>query len=137
MTIGTIQHFNVRLPMPELLRVRDFYRDVLGLVEGPRPPFRFKGFWLYAGDEPVLHLSETREGEEVPLLEQRRSAINHIAFTCTGIEDLRSRLDSNEVEYEVTEVPQRDQTQIFFVDPAGVRVELNFASVPATRLDSQ
>ena len=29
-----------------------FYREFLGLREGPRPPFDFPGAWLYAGGEP-------------------------------------------------------------------------------------
>src|SRR4051795_5232555 len=33
-----------------------FYRDVLGLVVGPRPAFPFAGAWLYANGRPIVHL---------------------------------------------------------------------------------
>ena len=28
-----------------------FYRDLLGLTDGPRPPLGFPGAWLYAGGQ--------------------------------------------------------------------------------------
>ena len=30
--------------------LRDFYRDVVGLTVGDRPPFRRFGYWLYSGE---------------------------------------------------------------------------------------
>src|SRR4051795_8814183 len=33
-----------------------FYRDVLGLVIGPRPAFPFARAWLYADGRPIVHL---------------------------------------------------------------------------------
>jgi catechol 2,3-dioxygenase-like lactoylglutathione lyase family enzyme len=34
----------------------DFYRDLVGLIEGPRPPLGFPGAWLYTGGQAVLHV---------------------------------------------------------------------------------
>jgi len=36
--------------------MRDFLIDVLGVHEGPRPPFDFHGYWLYFDDVAVIHL---------------------------------------------------------------------------------
>ena len=32
--------------------------DVVGLTVGERPPFQSFGYWLYAGEKNVLHLTE-------------------------------------------------------------------------------
>ena len=42
-----------------------FYRDLLGLTEGPRPPFDFPGAWLYAADTPILHVIGGRSPDEL------------------------------------------------------------------------
>ena len=34
----------------DLAASRDFYRDVVGLTVGERPPFRRFGYWLYGGE---------------------------------------------------------------------------------------
>jgi len=49
-----LDHVNIRTR--QLSVVRAFYTDVLGLKDGPRPPFGHPGAWLYAGDRPVVHL---------------------------------------------------------------------------------
>jgi catechol 2,3-dioxygenase-like lactoylglutathione lyase family enzyme len=54
MSVGVLDHYNV-----STRNLRDtvrFYEEVLGLVNGPRPPFDFPGAWLYSEGHPVLHL---------------------------------------------------------------------------------
>lgn len=126
MGVHGIHHFNIRVPLEELKRLRDFYCDVVGLKVGPRPPFRSPGIWLYAGDEAVLHLSETRLDEPIPPLGERRSVLNHIAFACVGLEEITERLDERDINYRLREVPLTGERQLFFIDPAGVGVELIF-----------
>ena len=48
-------HVNIRVSDQEA--VRDFLVAVIGVKEGPRPPFDFHGYWLYLGDLPVIHLA--------------------------------------------------------------------------------
>ena len=115
-----LDHVNIAGP-PELIeRCRVFYTRVLGLEEGPRPPFRSRGFWLYASQHAIVHLverAETREGE---------SALDHFAFVCDGLEAMRATLDGQGIEYRLDYVPATQHTQIFLRDPAGVGIELNF-----------
>jgi catechol 2,3-dioxygenase-like lactoylglutathione lyase family enzyme len=125
MAIRQIKHFNIHAPRELLLTVRDFYRDALGLVEGYRPPFRSSGFWLYAGDEPIVHL--VISPPEDPRLAHARTTLDHIAFGCDEYASTCSRLDGLQVEYQVTAVPLLRQRQLFFRDPAGNGVELLFA----------
>src|SRR5438552_676192 len=54
MTFQLIHH--VALTVSDLERSRKFYREVLGLVEIPRPPFSFPGAWFTLGGGQQVHL---------------------------------------------------------------------------------
>ncbi|HXF80351.1 MAG TPA: VOC family protein [Usitatibacter sp.] len=124
MPITEINHYNLRGPMAELERIRDWYRDTVGLAVGERPPFNNRGFWLYANGRPVLHLSEESPGESHPL--PGSGTFDHVAFTCEDFAAMRGRLDRMKVSYRVADVPLTRTRQIFLRDPAGNGVELNF-----------
>ena len=119
-----IDHYNLRGSMEVLERIRDWYRDTIGLVVGERPPFRNRGYWLYAGSQPVLHLSEEAPGEEHPT--PGEGTFDHVAFRCEDFEGMRARLDELGATYRVADVPLTRTRQIFLKDPAGNGVELNF-----------
>lgn len=109
-------------------RIRDWYRDVLGLAQGERPPFGNFGYWLYADGRPILHLSEAGAGENHPA--PGAGTFDHVAFTCTDLAAMRERLDALGIAYRVADVPLNRQRQVFLKDPAGNGVELNF-TLPA------
>jgi catechol 2,3-dioxygenase-like lactoylglutathione lyase family enzyme len=128
MNITGLNHFNITAPEELLEKVRDFYIQILGLVVGDRPGFRRKGFWLYAGQLPIVHLTacdmkDARTGGETGL-----SFFDHIAFSCKGLSGLIGRLKQLSVDYEVVEINSLGQVQVFVRDPAGVGVELNFVN---------
>ena len=56
MSVGELDHYNVSTR--KLHETIQFYEDVLGFKNGPRPPFNFPGAWLYYGGHPVLHLND-------------------------------------------------------------------------------
>jgi len=124
MPIRDINHYNLRGPREVLDRLRDWYRDTLGMETGDRPPFSHFGYWLYAQGRPILHLSEEGRGESHPV--PGAGTFDHVAFTCTGFAAMRERLDALAVAYRVADVPLTRQRQIFLKDPAGNGVELNF-----------
>ena len=121
MQVLALDHINIAGPRPLLERCRAFYVDVLGLTEGHRPPFRRHGFWLYAGERPIVHLTE---GAETPA--EPTGAFNHFALQCEGLEPAKARLEELGIPYEVANVPLTRSTQLFVTDPAGVGLELNF-----------
>ncbi|MCW5748751.1 MAG: VOC family protein, partial [Alphaproteobacteria bacterium] len=102
-----------------------FYEKYVGLRDGDRPPFPFPGAWLYAGEQPVLHLvSDSGRSDH------GSGAIDHIAMRCT---DLRSTLDllkKDGVPFEVRKVPARPMQQVFIHDPDGIQIEMNFWDEP-------
>jgi catechol 2,3-dioxygenase-like lactoylglutathione lyase family enzyme len=124
-TIG-LNHFNITAPYHLLARLRDFYVEVLGLVVGDRPGFRREGFWLYAGNEPIVHLTACDEADARANGESGRNFFDHIAFSCKGLGEMSERLQRLNIPYEMVEIASLEQVQIFVRDPAGVGVELNF-----------
>ena len=129
MPIISFSHYNLQAPRELLDRLRDFYTGVVGLTLGDRPPFDSSGYWLYAGDEAVLHLTESvrDEGGRVGV----QTTFGHGAFNCTGRRDVEHALTRQGVQDEVAHVPVTGQVQLFFRDPAGNGVELNFSAADA------
>lgn len=128
MPVTGLNHFNLRGSRELLERLRSFYCEVVGLAAGPRPPFASHGYWLYAGDDAIVHLSQAGEGET--RLPDIRTTFDHVAFSCTGRSEFEQRLVRHGIRYTVAQVPQTGQTQLFFEDPAGNGVELNFGDGP-------
>jgi catechol-2,3-dioxygenase len=124
MPVLDINHYNLRGSMAQLERIRDWYRETVGLTVGERPPFRFRGFWLYANGRPVLHLSEAAPGEDRPM--PGSGTFDHVAFTCEDFAGMRERLERLGISHRVADVPLTRTRQIFLTDPAGNGVELNF-----------
>jgi catechol 2,3-dioxygenase-like lactoylglutathione lyase family enzyme len=123
-----IDHINIRGPERLLRQVRDFYCEVLGLEEGFRPDFSTAGYWLYAADQPLVHLSvgSGGEGGEVS------GHLDHVAFRASGLAELLRRLDDHGVEYRRSYIEELELTQLFLRDPSGTGLELNFkGEVPA------
>ena len=121
MPIQRIDHINIAGSAELIERCRAFYVDVLQLVDGHRPAFRSRGYWLYAGEHPIVHLT-VRDDE-------RATAPNHLdhcAFGCTDLDATIASLEQHGVAYTVDRVPS-GAAQLFLRDPAGVGIELNFA----------
>ncbi len=126
MPVSTIDHINLRASRELLDELRDFYTDVVGLTEGHRPPFSEFGYWLYAGERAVVHLSLAAADEERAA--DAASTIAHVAFACSGRTRFERRLADCGVQYKVAVVPGTGVTQLFCADPAGNVIELSFAT---------
>jgi catechol 2,3-dioxygenase-like lactoylglutathione lyase family enzyme len=120
-TIGSIHHINIRASSELIARLRQFYCEVVGLRQGWRPPFASRGYWLYAGEDPVLHLVEfdDERGTALPA-----GVVDHIAFHCAELEPVIARLRSHGIEFSLTQVPVLGDTQLLFRDPLEIGVEL-------------
>lgn len=125
MPIRGLNHYNLRASRAMLDGLRDFYCKVVGLREGARPPFGNFGYWLYAGERAVLHLSEARP-DEVHLANVN-GTFDHVAFDCAGRAQTEAHLGSLDVPFRTAEVPVTGLVQLFLKDPAGNGVELNFS----------
>lgn len=128
MPVLGFSHYNLRAPRALLDALRDFYVDVVGLQPGPRPPFVSFGYWLYAGGEAVLHLSEAGPAEQRVAGGPHTvgHTFDHAAFRCSDRAASERALAAHGVAFERAQVPATHQVQLFFNDPAGNGVELNF-----------
>lgn len=131
MPLTQLEHYLVLTD--DLDRTRDFYRDALGLREGPRPPLGFPGYWLYLGDVPCIHIAEWNTyrthsiaaGISVSTPAPGTGPLDHIAFNATDLAGVKARLTAHQIDYSVNEVPNAGLTQLFLKDPNAVKVEIN------------
>jgi catechol 2,3-dioxygenase-like lactoylglutathione lyase family enzyme len=118
--IKRMDHFTV--VTDQLKATLDFYTDLLGFVDGPRPDFGVPGHWLYIDERPVLHLIEVATMPAV-----RRGAIDHLAYWAEGFLETVERLKALDLPYRIIRTPRPFSSwQLFFDDPNGAEVELDF-----------
>jgi catechol 2,3-dioxygenase-like lactoylglutathione lyase family enzyme len=121
MAASGMNHFTVLTD--DVPRTVDFYARFLGLANGPRPDLGFPGAWLYAGDAAVLHVVGGKSREHL-----RSGVIDHMAFTAHGLSDTLATLVASNVEHTCRRQNESGMWQVFFFDPNGARVELDFAA---------
>jgi catechol 2,3-dioxygenase-like lactoylglutathione lyase family enzyme len=119
MTILGMDHYAIRTD--KLEPTKAFYEQALGFAEGPRPPFKFPGYWLYCGAVPVVHLIG-RDAAGVG----DTGAVDHIAFRGEDVAAMRERLTRQGIAFEERTVPKLNLTQLFMHDPNGIKIELNY-----------
>ena len=124
MTTLGLNHINLRAHRMLLDSLRDFYCEVLGFRQGYRPEFPSFGYWLYAQETAVIHLSEAKISEERML--HNDGYLDHFAFECSELAEVEQTLQSHGIDYRKMQVPLTEQIQLFIQDPAGNNVELNF-----------
>ena len=121
MRVLGIDHVNIAGSAALIDRVRSFYVDILGLTEGHRPPFESRGFWLYAGDQAVVHLRVKEEDAAAA-----STALDHYAFQCEGLEAAMQRLRERGIPFELDPARDTKPAQLFLNDPTGLGLELSF-----------
>ena len=121
-----INHYNLRAAPEIIEKLKKFYIEIVGLKLGHRPPFNNRGYWLYADNKDVLHLSFSKNDITNEL--HVSSTFDHMAFTAENEMDHINVLKENNIDYIVREVPEIGTRQIFFKDPAGNGIELIFSN---------
>ena len=137
MPLSHIEHFLVAANDQEA--TRDWYRDVLGMAEGPHPDFGFPVYWMYLDGRDVVHIgpSAAKAGEIQKKFLGRTSqdtgagtgAIDHIAFRATGLRRTLEHLRAHGIAFTQRRANGQALFQLFLDDPNGIKVELNFAAV--------
>jgi catechol 2,3-dioxygenase-like lactoylglutathione lyase family enzyme len=100
-----------------------FYGALLGLAAGPRPGLAFPGAWLYANGAPILHVVGGR-----PKSDLKAGVIDHMAFTARDLAGTLAKLKARGVKHDCRKQVGSGVWQVFFFDPNGARVELDFAA---------
>jgi len=130
MSVSSMNHFTILTD--DLDATLAFYDRFLGLRPGRRPPFTFPGAWLYAqdGNDPILHVVAGK-----PRASLVKGVIDHMAFTAQNLRASVAKLQAADVAYELRRLPEFGTWQLFFHDPNGAKVELDFDAAedgPAT-----
>jgi catechol 2,3-dioxygenase-like lactoylglutathione lyase family enzyme len=143
MPIRKLAHFSVRTA--NLEASKRFYVEVLGFRLGYRPPLDFPGAWLYIGgdeaDFGVVHLIGTEgdgDGLAAYLGDRNKAdvgtgALDHLAFLADDFDAFRHRLVAREIAYRERTLPGLGLRQLFFVDPSGLTIEMNFPATETKR----
>lgn len=128
MQVTSLFHVSIKTRRPEASK--RFYMEVLGLIEAPRPPFEFPGFWLQMttsyGGVPFHFYTGHAAQDEDGTVPTGSGAIDHIALSAFGFEAMRERCQRLRVPYRERTIPAMTLCQLFFYDPNGVQLELNF-----------
>lgn len=129
-----------------------FYTEVLGMKNGPIPAIPEmasdgtpKLAWIYdQSGSAVLHIQAVDPDDPQEALSRVRArlgplagsldvatlkggaAIEHLAFECSGYEDLQATIEAANLEYRHFDLPSYNLRQIFVNDPNGITLELNF-----------
>ena len=120
MLVDKLEHYNIVTEKHD--ETVEFYQKIVGLVVGDRPNFAFPGAWLYAGDDPVVHLMQLGENRE-----PGSGSIDHVAFRGSDYAAYKSHLEANGIDYDERYVEDAAMHQMFIRDPNGVKVEINFS----------
>jgi glyoxylase I family protein len=129
MDVETLHH--VSLPVSDLERSKEFYGDVLGLIEVERPPFDFPGAWFGLGGDR-LHLivdeNSTFRGEKGVDSRDIHCAVRVRSFR-DALEFLRSKGYDEKatglMEMKVSPHATAGFPQIYILDPDRNVIEIN------------
>ena len=135
MPLSHIEH--ILVAADDIDATRDWYARVLGMRSGPHPDFGFPVHWMYIGDTDVVHIgpSARAASENQKKYLGRTSqdtgagtgAIDHIAFRASGLREMMRHLQKEKIQFTQRRANGQALFQLFFYDPNGIKIELNFA----------
>jgi catechol 2,3-dioxygenase-like lactoylglutathione lyase family enzyme len=133
MAVSRMDHFNILTD--DLPATLAFYEEHLDLKPGARPPFSFPGAWLYAdggkGKDAILHVVAGR-----PKSQLVKGVIDHMAFYGSDLAATVNRLKAKGIAYDLRRLPEYGTWQLFFFDPNGAKVEIDFDKSEAAPADA-
>jgi catechol 2,3-dioxygenase-like lactoylglutathione lyase family enzyme len=142
MPLSHIEHILVLVD--DLEKTRDWYRDVLGMEEGPHPDFGFPVYWMYLGGVDVVHIGQSARtasdsqrqylGRLAQASDAGTGALDHIAFRATGLPRMIEHLRAKNITFTQRRANGQALYRLFFLDPNGIKIELNFAAEEAVNI---
>ena len=139
MPLSHIEHFLIAAA--DIDATRDWYARVLGMKSGPHPDFGFPVHWMYVNGVDVVHIGPSAKnageiqkqylGRTSQAAASGTGAIDHIAFRATGLREMVSHLRAEGIQFSQRRANGQALFQLFFYDPNGVKIELNYAAEEA------
>jgi|SRR5262245_1514950 len=145
MPLSHIEHFLVAAD--DIDATRDWYARVLGMTSGPHPDFGFPVHWMYVGGVDVVHIGPSAKmageiqkkylGRTSQGGAQGTGAIDHIAFRATGLKDMLRHLRAEGIAFSQRRANGQALFQLFFHDPNGIKIELNFDAAETQGVEAE
>ena len=147
MPLSHIEHFLVAAD--DIDATRDWYARVLGMRAGPHPDFGFPVHWMYLGEVDVVHIGPSAkaasENQKKYLgrtsgrsaQEDGTGAIDHIAFRASGLRAMMDHLTREKVAFSRRRASGQALFQLFFYDPNGIKIELNYDAAEADGVEAE
>jgi catechol 2,3-dioxygenase-like lactoylglutathione lyase family enzyme len=139
MPLSHIEHLLVAAD--DIDATRDWYARVLGMKSGPHPDFGFPVHWMYIGEVDVVHIGPSAKmagdiqrkylGRTSQGSSEGTGAIDHIAFRATGLRTMLEHLKREKIGFTQRRANGQALFQLFFHDPNGIKIELNYAAAEA------
>ena len=139
MPLSHIEHFLVAAD--DIDATSDWYARVLGMKPGPHPDFGFPVHWMYLGSIDVVHIGPSAKqageiqkkylGRTSQKSDQGTGAIDHIAFRASGLREMLQHLRKEQVPFSQRRANGQALFQLFFYDPNGIKIELNYDAAEA------
>lgn len=146
MRISKLDHISISTSCLE--ETRQFYCELLGLEVGFRPQLKSTGYWLYSGNDALVHLVEIVSGEpdggkEAPKDRQKArpgdmietGMDDHIAMSVEDSAGLVRYMKDRDMAYWDRLLADRGLYQVFIRDPNGMVIELNDYAPELDKID--
>jgi catechol 2,3-dioxygenase-like lactoylglutathione lyase family enzyme len=139
MPLSHIEH--ILVAADDIDATRDWYARVLGMKSGPHPDFGFPVHWMYLGERDIVHITRSAKGAgDIQKKYLGRTsqdsgagtgALDHIAFRATGLRGMLEHLKNEKVQFSQRRANGQALFQLFFLDPNGIKIELNYDAAEA------
>lgn len=130
MKLNALDHVNIITE--DLAGTARFFAEMfdLDVRDAPAPLKPEWAQWLYDDSgRAIFHIN----AKEMPQAFARETpagrvtgAIHHVALNCSGHDAYVARLEQHGIDYRLNALPSVQLKQIFFHEPNGVLLELNF-----------
>lgn len=130
MKLNALDHVNIITD--DLAGTTRFFVSLfdLDVRNGPEPLPPEHVQWLYDDSGRAIFHINSKDMQQAYRRETRSGpttgAIHHVALDCTDHKAFIARLEAHGIDYRLNDIPSISLKQLFFSEPNGVLLELNF-----------
>lgn len=130
MKVNALDHVNIITE--DLEGTARFFVEIFGLDvrDGPEPFPPDQVQWLYDDRGSAVFHINSKDMQQAFHRETQSGlttgAIHHVALDCTDHRAFMQKLEAHHIDYRLNDIPSIELKQLFFSEPNGVLLELNF-----------
>jgi len=105
--------------------MKDFLVSLLGLTVGHRANLPFAGYFLYAGDQDLVHIFGRNEADdELSSTSSSENIVHHVSFFSDDYQESMHRIQKLGAAFKINEMPDSDVKQVFVHAPENLLIEI-------------